>query len=119
MCCGPTCGGLDRILSHPFFCIPLANTVSRLAPVPPAWPHPNARASQIVPLQIFRIGQFFLVAVPSEFTTMGGRRLRNAVRAAIIAAGGPSDAVVVISGLSNSYSSYVTTFEEYQVWSAL
>ena len=29
--------------------------------------------------------------------------------------GFPSDTVVVIAGLSNSYSQYVTTFEEYQV----
>jgi len=76
---------------------------------------PYAWDPTIVPLQILRIGQFFLVAVPSEFTTMAGRRLRNAVRASIIANGGPADAVVVISGLSNSYSSYVTTFEEYQI----
>jgi len=76
---------------------------------------PYAWDPDIVPLQILRVGQLFIVAVPSEFTTMGGRRLRAAVREAVIAAGGPSDAVIVISGLSNSYSSYVTTFEEYQV----
>ena len=68
-----------------------------------------------MPLQILRIGQFFLLCIPGEFTTMAGRRIRNAVREAIIANGGPSDAVVVISGLSNSYASYITTFEEYQV----
>eukprot|EP00241_Pyramimonas_parkeae_P023490 CAMPEP_0114291974 /NCGR_PEP_ID=MMETSP0059-20121206/8801_1 /TAXON_ID=36894 /ORGANISM="Pyramimonas parkeae, Strain CCMP726" /LENGTH=272 /DNA_ID=CAMNT_0001413565 /DNA_START=156 /DNA_END=974 /DNA_ORIENTATION=- len=41
---------------------------------------------------------------------MAGRRLRNAVREAFGA-----KMKVVISGLSNAYSSYVTTFEEYQV----
>jgi neutral ceramidase len=76
---------------------------------------PYAWDPEIVALQILRIGQFFLVCVPGEFTTMGGRRMRNAVREAIIASGGPEDAIVIISGLSNSYSSYVTTFEEYQV----
>lgn len=84
----------------------------RLLPHPPLSPRADQWDPTIVPLQILRIGQFFLVAVPSEFTTMAGRRLRNAVRASIIANGGPADAVVVISGLSNSYSSYVTTFEE-------
>lgn len=70
---------------------------------------------EVLPLQILRIGQFFIVAVPSEFTTMAGRRLRNAVRDTIVSSGGPEDAVVIISGLSNTYASYVTTYEEYQI----
>ncbi len=68
----------------------------------------------ILPLQIFRIGSVLNVALPAEFTTMAGRRVREAVlEEAKNGAGGPSK--VVLSGLSNAYSSYVVTPEEYQV----
>ena len=33
----------------------------------------------------------------------------------LVSEGFPNDTVVVIAGLSNGYSHYVTTFEEYQV----
>mmetsp|Transcript_83783 Transcript_83783/g.236710 ORF Transcript_83783/g.236710 Transcript_83783/m.236710 type:complete len:758 (+) Transcript_83783:84-2357(+) len=71
----------------------------------------------IVPVQILRVGQVFILAVPSEFTTMAGRRLRDAVKAQLVADGAVAsadEAIVVISGLSNTYSSYTTTYEEYQ-----
>jgi neutral ceramidase len=32
------------------------------------------------PLQIFRIGNVFVLSVPAEFTTMSGRRMRNAIK---------------------------------------
>lgn len=48
---------------------------------------------------------------------MAGRRLRDAVRTALISEGGQEfkNVHVVIAGLTNTYSQYVTTFEEYQV----
>ena len=46
---------------------------------------------------------------------MSGRRLRNVVRKTLLDNGFPSNVSVVIAGLSNTYSDYVTTFEEYQV----
>lgn len=53
-----------------------------------------------------------------EFTTMAGRRLRDAVKT-VLTDGSKSelsgDVHIVIAGLTNSYSQYVTTFEEYQV----
>jgi len=67
-----------------------------------------------LPLQILRIGSFFLLAPPSEFTTMAGRRLREAVADAVAPLVSGEDVYVSIAGLSNSYSSYVTTYEEYQ-----
>nr|WBW70150.1 venom protein [Lampona murina] len=67
-----------------------------------------------VPTQILRIGQLAVVAVPGEFTTMSGRRTRNAVKK-ILDGCSSSENQVVIGGLSNTYSSYVATFEEYQV----
>jgi neutral ceramidase len=43
---------------------------------------------------------------------MSGRRLRRVVRDVLIK-GGISDPVITIAGLSNSYTHYITTFEEY------
>jgi neutral ceramidase len=44
---------------------------------------------------------------------MAGRRLREAVHQQVADSWG--DVTVVIAGLTNTYSSYVTTYEEYQV----
>lgn len=47
---------------------------------------------------------------------MAGRRLRNAVKEVLTSSGQFNDNVyIVIAGLTNSYSQYVTTFEEYQI----
>ncbi|KAI3635889.1 hypothetical protein MIR68_006527 [Amoeboaphelidium protococcarum] len=72
---------------------------------------------QIVDIQILKIGNLVLLGVPGEFTTMAGRLLRSAVRDIFVHSGiiAESDISVIIAGLSNSYSGYVTTFEEYQV----
>ncbi|KAJ8730529.1 hypothetical protein PYW08_001942 [Mythimna loreyi] len=64
---------------------------------------------KVVSCSVARIGSFFLAAVPGEFTTMSGRRLRN-----IIAKTAPEAKKVVIAGLSNIYSDYIATPEEYQ-----
>ncbi|XP_055525447.1 neutral ceramidase [Wyeomyia smithii] len=69
---------------------------------------------KIVPTQILLIGDFAIAAVPGEFTTMSGRRLRNEISRASVAAGG-SELQVVVAGLSNMYSSYITTPEEYEI----
>ena len=52
--------------------------------------------------QILRIGSLAIAAVPGEFTTMSGRRLKEAVAAAAAEAG--EEVEVVIAGLSNSKS---------------
>lgn len=67
-----------------------------------------------VPTQILRIGQISIVSAPGEFTTMSGRRTRNAVKK-ILDDCSTTENQVVIAGLSNTYSSYVATYEEYQV----
>lgn len=72
-------------------------------------------SAYILPEQVFRIGQLWILAVPGEFTTMSGRRLRRMVQAQLQAAGEwTDDSHVVIAGLANSYSHYITTYEEYQ-----
>ncbi|KAL5973537.1 Neutral ceramidase 1 [Asimina triloba] len=59
-----------------------------------------------------------LLSFITEFTTMAGRRLRDAVKTVLTTASNgefDSNVHVVIAGLTNSYSQYVTTFEEYQI----
>ncbi|KAF5953675.1 hypothetical protein HYC85_006531 [Camellia sinensis] len=75
-------------------------------------------APSVLPIQILRIGQLVILSVPGEFTTMAGRRLRAAVKMVLTSGGNKefnSNIHVVIAGLTNTYSQYVTTFEEYQV----
>ncbi|KAK1420838.1 hypothetical protein QVD17_22731 [Tagetes erecta] len=67
-------------------------------------------APSILPVQILKIGQMVILSVPGEFTTMAGRRLRDAVSAVF-----KEKVHVVIAGLTNTYSQYVTTFEEYEM----
>jgi neutral ceramidase len=65
---------------------------------------------EVLPLQILTIGRLALVAVPSEITTMAGRRLRQAVEEQLQPIGVDT---VVIAGLANAYAGYVATREEY------
>uniref|UniRef100_A0A3Q0KPD2 Neutral ceramidase n=1 Tax=Schistosoma mansoni TaxID=6183 RepID=A0A3Q0KPD2_SCHMA len=75
----------------------------------------------IVETQIVSIGPLLIVALPGEFTTMSGRRIREAVIEAANDASkenNPSSTThyeVILSGLSNVYSSYIATPEEYQL----
>lgn len=65
--------------------------------------------------QILRVGNLYIVAIPGELTTMSGRRMRKAVAEAVkenLSDG--SDPHVVIAGLSNVYTHYIATYEEYQ-----
>uniref|UniRef100_A0A3Q1FQL6 Neutral ceramidase n=1 Tax=Acanthochromis polyacanthus TaxID=80966 RepID=A0A3Q1FQL6_9TELE len=85
----------------------LFNTGEMNTPLP--W-HP-----QIVDVQIISIGSVAVVAVPGEMT-MSGRRLREAVKQQELESEGAfRDTEVVIAGLSNVYTHYITTYEEYQV----
>ena len=67
---------------------------------------------EVLPLQIIRIGNLALVAVPAESTTMAGRRIVDTVRAELASAGVTN---VVIAGLANAYAGYVATREEYAI----
>ena len=64
----------------------------------------------VLPVQLVRLGPLVLVAVPFEMTTMAGRRLRETVRERLAPVGVEH---VVIAGLSNAYSGYLTTRQEY------
>lgn len=76
---------------------------------------PYPWSPHVVPVQLFRVGQLVILAVPTEFTTMAGRRMREAIKKLLVAKGAlTSEGVVVIAGLANTYADYTTTFEEYQ-----
>jgi neutral ceramidase len=68
----------------------------------------------ILPLQVLMIGKLSLAAIPFESTTMAGRRLRQSL-AETIKEYMPDAEQPVISGLTNAYSGYMTTREEYAV----
>ena len=65
--------------------------------------------------QILKVGQVLIAAVPGEFTTMAGRRLRKTITNAMKTTNDNSTAniKVTIAGLSNTYTHYITTHEEY------
>ncbi|XP_061967068.1 neutral ceramidase 2-like [Populus nigra] len=78
---------------------------------------PYAWTPEILPIQILRLGKLIILSVPGELTTMAGRRLREAVKETLVSNGGgefDDETHVVIAGLTNTYSQYVATFEEYE-----
>ena len=59
----------------------------------------------ILDVQLFRVGNFYIAAVPAEFTTMSGRRLRKAIKEKLIELGtGDEETTVVLSGPANGYA---------------
>uniref|UniRef100_A0A8D1LR19 Neutral ceramidase n=1 Tax=Sus scrofa TaxID=9823 RepID=A0A8D1LR19_PIG len=74
---------------------------------------PNPWHPDIVDVQIITLGFLAIAAVPGEFTTMSGRRFREAIQEEFATYGMPN-MTVVVSGLCNVYTHYITTYEEYQ-----
>jgi neutral ceramidase len=64
-----------------------------------------------LPIGVAKIGQLAMVFIPSEATTMSGRRMRDTVKSVL----GDKVEQIVIAGYSNDYSGYITTPEEYAV----
>lgn len=64
-----------------------------------------------LPVGVAKVGQLAIVFVPSEATTMSGRRLRDTVGAVL----GDEAKYVMIAGYTNDYAGYITTPEEYAV----
>lgn len=77
---------------------------------------PYEWAPNSVNVQLLRVGNFVMLIMPGEFTTMAGRRIRDAVRNTLISSGIlGSNAEVVIAGPANAYTHYITTREEYSI----
>jgi neutral ceramidase len=64
----------------------------------------------VLPLQILKIGNLAVVAIPGEITTMAGRRLRETVLDELKDAGVDR---VALATYANDYSQYICTKEEY------
>jgi len=62
------------------------------------------------PFQMFKIGELVIASVPFEYTTECARRINVQLSKTLKAAGVKH---VVFSALTNSYSQYITTREEY------
>jgi neutral ceramidase len=69
---------------------------------------PPRKFPKELPLRYVKIGNFVLATVPGEFSTMAGRRLVERLQGEE----GAHDHIVVV-GLANEYTGYVTTSEEY------
>jgi neutral ceramidase len=80
-------------------------------------PIPGPWTASVMPVQLVSYApSLVIIGVPGEFTTMAGRRLRATVRRALAESGWPEpNPTLVIAGLANEYSHYITTFEEYGV----
>ncbi|TVY33573.1 Neutral ceramidase [Lachnellula occidentalis] len=77
---------------------------------------PYAWSPNIVDVQSLRVGQFIMIIVPGEATTMSGRRWKTAIAAAATNASiTTSTPKVVLGGPANTYAHYLTTREEYGV----
>lgn len=69
---------------------------------------------EIVTTQIVEVGNIVIVALPGEFTTMSGRRIRNDVQR-IYTKNNRTNVHVILAGLANTYTNYIATYEEYQL----
>lgn len=92
----------------------------------PSWTHPTVRllkrwgksgylknipfTPQVLPLQLIRIGDLMIAAVPAEFTTTSGRRVCKMVLETMVEHGVHR---ALLQGYANAGSSYVVTPEEY------
>ncbi|XP_031838351.1 neutral ceramidase [Nomia melanderi] len=68
----------------------------------------------VVSTQVALIGNVVIAGVPGEFTTMSGRRLREAIKT-VMNEVLDDETTVIVAGLCNTYSDYITTPEEYQI----
>ncbi|KAF2665737.1 Neutral/alkaline nonlysosomal ceramidase [Microthyrium microscopicum] len=77
---------------------------------------PYAWSPNLVDIQMFRVGQMFMIISPSEVTTMSGRRWKSAIAAAAKSQGiTTQEPMVVIGSPANTYAHYLTTPEEYGI----
>lgn len=111
---GRTCGSLGPVLGS-ILCRPTydyeCHGVKPIV-VKTGSKKPTPWTPEILPLQIVRIGQLALAALPGEFTTMSGRRIRGTVQEELKPAGVEQ---VVLAAYSNAYAGYIATPQEYQL----
>jgi neutral ceramidase len=64
----------------------------------------------ILPFQLLRIGPLAIAGIPGEMTVQAGRRLQARILTALAPVGVQR---VILTGLANEYSGYITTPEEF------
>lgn len=67
--------------------------------------------SQVISIQVLRVGQLAIVVVPAEFTIVAAHRARRAVQDAL----GDKVTHTVLAGYANDYTGYVVTPQEYMI----
>lgn len=87
---------------------PLVVYLRRLAAAGVTAGHPWT--PHVLPLQLVVVGPLAIAALPAEFTTQAGRRLRASLLETLAERGVTR---VQLTGYANAYSGYVTTPEEY------
>ena len=73
---------------------------------------PFPLSPEVLPLQILRIGNLILTAIPGEISTMAGRRLREMVFKSF---DNTDVKHLALATYANAYAGYITTREEYDV----
>lgn len=68
----------------------------------------------ILPVQAFMLGDAIIAGMPGEYTTMAGRRIRTEIQNVGRQLNRPN-LFPILSTMTNIYSSYVVTYEEYQL----
>ena len=70
---------------------------------------PVAWVPEVVPIQLIKLGQIIIAALPVEITTMSGRRIRENLNKYF------PGKIIITASLSNAYTGYLTTPEEYGI----
>lgn len=110
---GITCDGVTDFIPA-LFCEMTTTSCQGVKPIAlhTGLKKPQPWTPNILPLQIIKIGNLYIIAVPFELTTMTGRRIKETVAKLLPATEKP---YIVLSTLANAYSGYVATYEEYQM----
>lgn len=72
----------------------------------------NAWVQQVLPIQLFTIGELCIIGLPTEITTTAGERLVSTVEKEMRPLGIRH---VVLASYANTYAGYTTTQEEYRL----
>lgn len=65
----------------------------------------------VLPVQLLAIGDLVIAALPTEPSTVAGRRIRASMGSAL---GNKAPLDVIVNGYANAYAQYLTTPEEYR-----
>lgn len=95
----------------------VAGGLNLVADDPCQYPKPNLLPTGLLnwvpsvqPYQVMVVGKLAIIGLPHEITTMAGRRIRATVLQQLAPKGVTT---AVIAGMANTYSGYLTTYEEF------